>query len=165
MDPRPVSQWIEILGKTNASHCSAGFAAATCILGNIVGYNFKSLNRIQDAHELANALEAYATMIQQVGVKLPVPDPLDAIEPFEYRSLSYEGYWIGQYRRRLDGNWRTARWQPTSSEVAALAGAKVCAWQSIVDTGEVWKMSASICELARQFIQIGVLHPKVIEVG
>lgn len=66
---RPVAQWVEIYRKTPAPE-SAEKAIANRIIGDLIGYRHKSRHRDRDADELANALQAYAYLLQQIDVKV-----------------------------------------------------------------------------------------------
>ena len=70
---RLVAQWAEILGNCNATNCGSAQAAANRILGDLVGYRHTSQHRAADIEQLANALEAYALLVQRAGLKLPDP--------------------------------------------------------------------------------------------
>jgi len=199
MEPHSIQDWTTILGRANASQCSAEYAAAERIIADLVGYNWKSRHRRRDTQELATALEAYAVLVQRAGLRLPDPcegwteictenggagvaggtaiKSPELPEPhiFEYNAAGGGAHWMGQFRRSEPySNWFNARsgygvsdytTKTYTTKTAALAGAKICAWQSIVDSGEVWKMSAAICEHANRLIKTGVLKAKTVEVG
>ena len=65
---RTVEQWIEIFGKLPAPG-SAEEAMAQRILADMWGYRHSSKHRAGDAQGLANALIAYARMLQKAGVE------------------------------------------------------------------------------------------------
>ena len=71
------TQWIERIGKADATHCSAEIAAADTILTNLQGYRRNSTRRWQDTQELAAALEAYAILLQRHGVTVHDPEKPD----------------------------------------------------------------------------------------
>ncbi len=64
---RTVEQWIEIFNKLPAPG-SPEEAIAQRILGDMWGYRHNSQHRPGDAKGLANALVAYAKMLQEAGV-------------------------------------------------------------------------------------------------
>lgn len=70
MDPRPVEQWVKILGDIPSpmgQHMERDMADR--ILGDIVNYRHKAKTRSRDAAELANAMQAYARMMFDAGVR------------------------------------------------------------------------------------------------
>ena len=71
MEQHSVDVWGEILGMLGAPAESAPeYICAQRILGDLVGYQHRNRHRDRDARELANALEAYAKMLQDAGVNL-----------------------------------------------------------------------------------------------
>jgi hypothetical protein len=69
MTPHSIETWVEILSKLDATHCSAEAAAATRIIGDLIGYRHTSKNRARDEQELANAMQAYARMCVDAGLR------------------------------------------------------------------------------------------------
>lgn len=68
---RTIDNWIEVFGKLpSPSTETAEQTIASFILGDLVGYRDNSSHRNSDVAELANALQAYARMVQQHGVKI-----------------------------------------------------------------------------------------------
>lgn len=65
---RTVEQWLEIFAKLPAPN-SAEEAIAQRILSDMWGYRHNSQHRAGDAEGLANALIAYAKLLQEHGVQ------------------------------------------------------------------------------------------------
>jgi len=63
-----VEKWKDIFSVLPAPH-SAEEAIAQRIIGDMVGYKHNSKYRSDDAKSLANALVAYAQLLQEYGVK------------------------------------------------------------------------------------------------
>ncbi len=61
-------QWKVVLGKADATHRSAEEAAADCIISYLAGYPARSKWRAKDTRQLADALVAYAQLLQEAGV-------------------------------------------------------------------------------------------------
>lgn len=70
MNPRPIEQWTEIFSRLDATTVSAEQAIANRILGDLSGYRINSQHRARDNMDLANALQAYARLVQEAGLKV-----------------------------------------------------------------------------------------------
>lgn len=69
------AQWAELLGKTDASNCSAEIAAAGFILNQLRGYRpTRKASLKSDTEILAAALEGYALLLQRHGLILDDPE-------------------------------------------------------------------------------------------
>jgi hypothetical protein len=70
MDPRPIDQWTEILGKLPAPEgVVPEMIMARRILGDLVGYAHRKFTILRDSEELAHAMIAYARMMFDAGVR------------------------------------------------------------------------------------------------
>lgn len=69
METYSIDDWMIILGRQDATHSSAEIAAANRIIGDLVGYQRSSRHRQRDAKELANAMQAYARMCIDAGLR------------------------------------------------------------------------------------------------
>lgn len=67
---RPVEAWVEIFEKLGAQNSSVEEAIAQRILSDLVGYRPGAKSRLEDAKNLATALEAYLKLLQKHGIKL-----------------------------------------------------------------------------------------------
>ena len=64
-----VETWIEIFGKLPSPLTeTAEFSMANRIIGDLVGYRHTSKHRQEDVKNLANAMIAYARLLQQHNV-------------------------------------------------------------------------------------------------
>ena len=67
---RPIEQWTEILGKLPSPEGqNSERLVADRIIGDLVGYRHSSKQRQRDAAEIANAMQAYARMMFDAGVR------------------------------------------------------------------------------------------------
>jgi selenocysteine-specific translation elongation factor len=70
---RTVDNWIVVIANADATHEGDAQAAARRILNDLTGYphshNRSYINNIEDdVKQLANAMQAYARLLQQSGV-------------------------------------------------------------------------------------------------
>lgn len=65
---RTVEDWIKIFAALPAPN-SAEEAIAQRVISDLWGYSHNSKHRVQDATSLANALIAYARLLQESGVQ------------------------------------------------------------------------------------------------
>lgn len=68
MTTRSIKDWATAIGNADASDCGDATAAARRIIADLYGYNHKSKHRANDTAELANAIQAYALLLQKAGV-------------------------------------------------------------------------------------------------
>lgn len=71
MDERTIEQWTQVFEKLPAGDISIPPEqyVANRIIGDLVGYRHASKDRQRDVRELANAITAYAKLLDQHGVK------------------------------------------------------------------------------------------------
>jgi len=62
--------WLWVMGKLDATQQSSEAAIADFILGNLIGYRANSSQRPNDKAFVVTAIQAYAKLIQDAGVKI-----------------------------------------------------------------------------------------------
>lgn len=67
---RSIDQWADIFRSLPTSMADpAEVAVAHRIFGDLLGYRDSSKHRREDAMQLSNAMQAYARIVQEAGVK------------------------------------------------------------------------------------------------
>lgn len=64
---RTIVQWVEVIGNADATNEGDANAAARFILNSIIGQRNVSGGKVK---ELAKAMQAYAYLLQEAGVKV-----------------------------------------------------------------------------------------------
>jgi hypothetical protein len=70
---RTIKNWVQCFEATPAPH-SAEEAIARRILGDLTGYRDNSQHKDSDVKQLANAIQAYAYLLQKHGVTVVVEE-------------------------------------------------------------------------------------------
>lgn len=67
-NPATIAQWADWIGSADATDCGDAIAAARRILAALPGYRKNATTAVEDIGNLANALQAYALLLQRSGV-------------------------------------------------------------------------------------------------
>jgi hypothetical protein len=65
-----IDQLVKIFGDLDCTNCGDAEAVAQHIIGNLIGYRSGSTHRREDVAFLAVAVQAYAKLLQEHGVKV-----------------------------------------------------------------------------------------------
>jgi hypothetical protein len=64
-----IDRLVKIFGDLDCTNCGDAEAVAQYTIGNLIGYRSASTHRREDVEFLARAVQAYARLVQQAGVK------------------------------------------------------------------------------------------------
>lgn len=71
MAARSIGEWIDVIGNADATNYEGdASAAARRILADLMGYRISDKHHANDVKELANAIQAYAKMINDAGITI-----------------------------------------------------------------------------------------------